>query len=184
MAYREVSIAKSLKLIEPGPLVLISTFDKVNHRPNVMTISWTMAIDWDGGIALTTGPWNYSYQALQAEKECVVCIPSASQVETVVSIGDVSGEDVDKFEKFNLKAVPARSVKAPLIEGCIGCIECEVESYIEEYGIFILRAQHVWIDDDCEDKRMIHAIGDGTFKADGETFDCKHLMADKLPPGV
>ncbi len=184
MAYREVSIAKSLKLIEPGPLVLVSTFDQRNHRPNVMTISWTMAIDWDGGIALTTGPWNYSYEALQELKECVVCIPSASQVETVVSIGDVSGEDVDKFERFNLKAIPALSTQAPLIDGCIGCIECVVEKYIDEYGIFILRAQHVWIDDDCEDPRMIHAIGDGTFKADGETFDCKHLMADKLPPGL
>ncbi|MBR5069816.1 MAG: flavin reductase family protein [Bacteroidales bacterium] len=184
MAYREVAIAKSLKLIEPGPLVLVATYDTVNDRPNVMTISWTMAIDWDGGIALTTGPWNYSYQALMNLKECVVCIPSASLVETVVSIGDVSGEEVDKFERFGLKALPARSTKAPLIDGCIGCIECEVEKYIEEYGIFILRASHVWIDDGCEDKRMIHAIGDGTFKADGETFDCRHLMADKLPPGV
>jgi hypothetical protein len=31
---------------------------------------------------------------------------------------------------------------------------------------------------------MFHAIGDGTFVADGRRFSHRSLMAEKLPPGV
>ena len=41
-------LPKALLFVEPGPVTLISTFD--GHKNNVMTISWTMPIDFDGSI--------------------------------------------------------------------------------------------------------------------------------------
>ena len=66
----EVDIEKALTFIEPGPLVLVTTFD--GQRNNVMTISWTMAIDFAQHIVLTTGQWNRSFNALLEKRECVV----------------------------------------------------------------------------------------------------------------
>lgn len=178
----ETAIERALTFIEPGPVVLVSTFD--GHRNNVMTISWTMAIDFSQHIAITTGEWNYSFRTLMDTGECVVCIPPASMLKTVVRIGDVSGANTDKFKTFGLTPLPAATVKAPLIDGCIACLECKVTDYIEKYGFIIMKVTRVTVNPDCHDKRMIHAIGDGRFVADGETFNCRELMADKLPPGL
>lgn len=178
----EVDIEKALTYIEPGPLVLVTTFD--GRRNNVMTISWTMAIDFAQHIVLTTGPWNHSFTTLLETRECVVCIPPASMLETAVRIGMVSGADVDKFERFRLKALPAQTVKAPLVDGYIACLECKVTDYISRYGFIILEVTRVVENPDCTDRRIIHAKGDGTFTADGESFNCRELMLDKLPPGL
>ena len=116
----ETAIERALLYIEPGPVVLVTTFDGVKN--NVMTISWTMAIDFAQRMVITTGEWTHSFKALMETGECVVCIPSASMIETVVRIGMVSGADVDKFAMFNLTPVPAKNVKTPLIGECIACL--------------------------------------------------------------
>ena len=103
--YEEVPVARALTFIEPGPVVWVTTFD--GRHNNVMTISWTMAIDFAHHIAITTGPWNHSFEALMKTRECVVCIPPAGMIETVVRVGDVSGADTDKFRDFGLTALPA-----------------------------------------------------------------------------
>ena len=178
----EVDIEKALTYIEPGPLVLVTTFD--GERNNVMTISWTMAIDFAQHIVLTTGPWNHSFTTLLETRECVVCIPPASMLETSVRIGLVSGAEVDKFERFGLSALPAQTVKAPLLDGCIACLECKMTDYIDRYGFIILEVTRVVENSNCIDRRIIHAKGDGTFTADGESFNYRELMLEKLPPGL
>lgn len=179
---KEAAIEKSLTYIEPGPVVLITTFD--GKRNNVMTISWTMAIDFDQHIAITTGEWNHSFNTMMETGECAVCIPSAEMLDTVVKIGTVSGADIDKFEKFNLTPVPAQTVQAPLLEECIACLECKVTDYISKYGFVILKVTRVTESTKCKDKRMIHAKGDGTFIIDGHTENRRDLMIEKLPPGL
>lgn len=178
----EARIEEALTWIEPGPVTLIAT--RYGGRNNVMTISWTMAIDFDGHIVFTSGDWNYSFRAIRANRECVVCIPPASMAETVVDIGMVSGEDTDKFRKFALTALPAKTVSAPLVKECLACLECEVEDIVEPYGFVVMKVKRVWVNDEIEDRRILHAVGDGTFYADGERFDFRKRMEAKLPPGI
>lgn len=178
----EARIEEALTWIEPGPVTLIAT--RYGGRNNVMTISWTMAIDFDGHIVFTSGDWNYSFRAIRANRECVVCIPPASMAETVVDIGMVSGEDSDKFGKFGLTALTAATVSAPLVKECLACLECEVEDIVEPYGFVVMKVKRVWVNDEIEDRRILHAVGDGTFYADGERFDFRKRMEAKLPPGI
>ena len=49
-------------LIEPGPVVLVTT--AVGRRKNIMTISWTLVMDFTPKLAFVTGSWNHSFQAL------------------------------------------------------------------------------------------------------------------------
>lgn len=179
---KKVKIEKALTFIEPGPVLLVTTFD--GRKNNVMTISWSMPLDFDGRFALCTGPWNYSFQALRNQKECVLCVPGPEMVKTAVQIGTVSGEDTDKFKKFKLQTCLASQVKAPLLKGCVACVECRVESFLSKYGIFVLKALQAWTDPACQDKRIVHAVGDGTFCTDGEKFNFRRLMRAKLPPGL
>ena len=169
-------------LLEPGPVVLVTT--NSGGRNNIMTISWHMVLDFTPQFALMTGAWNYSYEALMKNKECVIAIPAVDISQKVVEIGACSGSDTDKFKKFNLTPVRASSVDAPLIKECLANIECRITDYIEKYGIFILDAVHAWVDRDRKERRTIHANGDGTFRVDGRAINYRKLMLQKLPPGV
>ena len=178
----ELPIEKAFMLIEPGPVILVTTNDK--GRNNIMTISWHMVMDFTPKIALTTGSWNYSFNALTHTKECVLAIPTIDLAEKVVGIGDCSGAQMDKFQKFGLTALPATDVKAPLISECLACLECRVTDYLQSQNIFILQGIRAWIDQKKQERRTFHANGDGTFVIDGDTVNLRHLMEDKLPPGV
>lgn len=178
----ELPLYKAFQLLEPGPVVLVTT--ACGRKKNIMTISWHMVMDFTPRIALVTGPWNYSFNALMQTKECVIAIPTVDLAAKVVKIGACSGSDTDKFKKFGLTPIKAKLVKAPLIAECLANIECRVIDYIDKHNIFVLDAVHAWIDTERKERRTFHANGDGTFVVDGRTINHRELMLSKIPPGV
>lgn len=173
-------LSKAFTLIEPGPVVLVTTND--GQRDNVMTITWTMVLDFSPVFAISTGAWNHSYAALHDSRECVLAIPAVDMIDTAVGIGTCSGEDTDKFRKFGLTRVKAHHVRAPLIQDCLANIECRVVDIIDRHNIIILEGVAAYFDAARAEQRMIHAVGDGTFIADGVRMNRKAMMRSKLPP--
>lgn len=178
----ELEIDKAFTLLEPGPAVLVTTND--GKKDNIMTISWTMVVDFTPVLAMTTGEWNYSFRALRKTKECVIAIPTVDMLDKVVGIGTCSGADTDKFARFNLTPVKGKMIKAPLIRECLANIECRVIDIIKKHNIVVLEALAAYFDTSRKEKRTLHAVGDGTFIVDGRKLDRKRLMASKLPEGV
>jgi flavin reductase (DIM6/NTAB) family NADH-FMN oxidoreductase RutF len=179
---QKFSLSKAFTLLEPGPVVLVTTYD--GQQPNIMTISWTMVVDFAPVFALTTGPWNHSFAALRKTKECVIAIPTVDLLDKVVGIGTCSGADTDKFEKFRLTPVQASKVKAPLIQECLANIECQLIDYNRKHSVVFLQGVAAWVDAARKERRTLHAVGDGTFIADGRKLDRRKAMRAKLPAGV
>lgn len=179
---KRMKISKAFTLIESGPVVLVTTGDGKMH--NIMTISWTMVVDFTPVFALTTGPWNYSYAALRKFRECVIAIPTVDLIDQVVGIGTCSGADTDKFAKFRLTPVKATHVRAPLIKECLANIECRVIDIVKNHNIIILEGVAAYVDSSRKEKRTIHAIGDGTFVVDGRKLDRRRMMRSKIPAGI
>jgi flavin reductase (DIM6/NTAB) family NADH-FMN oxidoreductase RutF len=179
---RTMKLSKVFTLLEPGPVVLVTTHD--GKQVNVMTISWTMVVDFTPRFAITTGGWNYSYRALRKTRECVIAVPSVDMLDTVVGIGTCSGADTDKFAKFNLTPLPGKVVKAPLIKECIANIECRVVEIIRRYDIVVLEVVAAHQASSPRERRTLHAVGDGTFIADGRRLDRRRQMAGKIPEGA
>jgi flavin reductase (DIM6/NTAB) family NADH-FMN oxidoreductase RutF len=179
---RNLKLRRVFTLIEPGPVVLVTTFD--GNKNNVMTISWTMVLDFTPVFAITTGAWNHSFAALQRTRECVIAVPTVDLLDRVVGIGTCSGADTDKFSKFKLTAVPGKVVKAPLIEECLANIECKVVDLIDKHNIVVLEAVAAHVDPARKERRTVHAVGDGTFIVDGRRLDRRKMMASKLPKGI
>jgi flavin reductase (DIM6/NTAB) family NADH-FMN oxidoreductase RutF len=175
-------ISRVFTLMEPGPVVLVTTND--GHKDNVMTISWTMVLGFAAEFAITTGPWNYSYTALRESKECVISIPTVDLIDTVVGVGTCSGADTDKFTKFNLTRLQAKHVWAPIIKECLANIECRVVDIVTQYNIVVLEGVAAYYDSTREEKKTLHAVGDGTFIVDGRKIDRKKMMQAKLPSGI
>jgi len=178
----QLKLSNTFTLMESGPVVLITTHD--GKKANIMTISWTMVMDFTPVFAITTGAWNYSFAALRRNRECVIAIPTVDLLDKVVGIGTCSGADTDKFAKFKLTPVPAKLVRPPLIKECLANIECKVVDIVEKHNIVVLEAVAAYIDAERKEKRTVHAVGDGTFIVDGRKIDRKKMMASKLPSGV
>jgi len=179
---RRMQISKVFTLMESGPVVLVTTNDGKND--NMMTISWTMVIDFTPLFAMTTGPWNYSYAALQKSRECVISIPTVDLIDQVIGAGTCSGANTDKFKKFGLTPVKGRHVRAPLIKECLANIECRVIDIIKKHNIVVLEGIAAYLDSSRKEKRTIHAIGDGTFVVDGRKLNRRRMMRSKIPDGV
>lgn len=179
---RKLPLNKAFTFLEPGPVVLITTHD--GKQPNVMTISWTMVVDFTPVFAITTGPWNHSYAALRKTRECVIAVPGADLLDRVVGVGTCSGTDTDKFERFGLTPVPGKQVRAPLIRECLANIECRVVDIVRKHNIVVLEGVAAWVDAARRERRMLHAVGDGHFVADGRRFDRRKMMRAKIPAGV
>ena len=179
---RQMKLGRAFTLMEPGPVVLVTTRD--GGRDNIMTLSWTMVVDFTPAFAFTTGPWNHSYAALSKHRECVIAIPTVDMLDTVVGIGTCSGVDTDKFAKFGLTPVPGKRVKAPLIGECLANIECKVVDIVRKHNIVVLEGVAAYMNAGRKEKRTLHAVGDGTFIVDGRRLDRKKMMASKLPSGL
>lgn len=179
---KKLQIGKAFTLIEPGPVVFVSTHD--GQHDNLMTISWTMVMDFTPRFAITTGPWNFSYAALRKSRECVIAIPTVDLVDRVVGVGTCSGADTDKFAKFGLSPIKARHVRAPLVRECLANIECRVVDIVTKHDIVVLEGLAAYVDASRKENRTLHAVGDGTFIADGRRLDRRKMMRSKIPAGV
>jgi flavin reductase (DIM6/NTAB) family NADH-FMN oxidoreductase RutF len=179
---KKMQIEKAFTLMESGPVVLVTTND--GHKNNIMTISWTMVMDFTPIFAMTTGPWNYSFAAIQKTKECVISIPTVDMLDKVIGVGTCSGADTEKFIKFRLTPVKGKHVQAPLIKECLANIECNVVDIIKKHNIVVLEGVAAYFDHSRKEKRTVHAVGDGTFIVDGRKLNRKKMMRSKIPEGL
>jgi flavin reductase (DIM6/NTAB) family NADH-FMN oxidoreductase RutF len=174
---RDLPLSKVYQLLEPGPVVLLTTSHK--GRPNVMTMSWHMMVEFEPPlIACVVSNADYSFAALRATKECVIAIPALKLAEKVVAVGNCSGRDGNKFERCGLSAVKAECVSAPLVGECFANLECKVVNtgLVNKYNLFVLEVLKAWIDPAQKNPKTIHHRGYGTFVVDGEAIKLKSRM--------
>ena len=168
---RALPLSKVYQLLEPGPVVLLTTARK--GRPNVMAMSWHMMLDFEPPmLACVVSEGDYSFAALRATRQCVIAIPAAHLAAQVVKVGNCHGDSLDKFQAFGLTPMPAREVAAPLIKECFANLECRVTDtgMVRKYDLFILEVVKAWIDPAQPDPRMMHHKGYGKFAVDGKTI--------------
>lgn len=174
---KDLPLSKVYQLLEPGPVVLLTTAYK--GRANVMTMSWHMMVEFEPPlIACVVSSADHSFAALRATKECVIAIPALGLAPKVVKIGNCSGRDVDKFESFGLTPVVAERVAAPLVAECFANFECKVADtrLVNKYNLFVLEVLKAWSDPAQKNPKTIHHHGNGRFAVDGEMIKLKSRM--------
>jgi flavin reductase (DIM6/NTAB) family NADH-FMN oxidoreductase RutF len=174
---KTLSLTKVYQLLEPGPVVLVTTACK--GRADIMTMSWHMMVEFEPPlIACVVSSANYSFAALRATKECVIAIPALVLAPKVVKVGNCSGRDVDKFERFGLTPIPAGCVAPPLVAECFANLECRVADarLANKYNLFILEVLKAWTDPAQKNPKTIHHHGYGRFVVDGEIIKLKSRM--------
>ena len=174
---KEFSLAKVYQLLEPGPVVLLTTADK--GKIKVMAMSWHMMVEFEPPlVACIVSSADYSFATLRATRECVIAIPALELAPIVVQVGNTSGRDLDKFEAFGLTPLPAERVAPPLVAECFANLECKVTDtrLVNKYNLFVLEVLKAWFDPSQKTPKTIHHHGYGTFVVDGETIALKSKM--------
>jgi len=164
-------------LLEPGPVVLVSTARE--GRANIMTMSWHTMLEFEPPlVGCVISNRNYTFDILKATKQCVINIPTVELSKQVVGCGNTSGRTVDKFQEFGLTPAVASSINAPLIDECYANLECRVvdDKMVSQYNLFILEVIKAWIDPRKEHPQTIHHLGEGAFMVAGETIHLPSKM--------
>lgn len=177
MIKKSVPLSKIYQLLEPGPVVMVTTSRQ--GRANIMTMSWHTMIDFEPPlVGCVISDQNYTFEILQETKECVINIPTVELISTLVEVGNTSGRSVDKFKKFHLTPERGSQVTAPLIQECYANLECKVVDMhmAEKYNLFILEILAGWIRPSRKRARMVHHCGEGNFVVDGKMI---HLSSNK-----
>jgi flavin reductase (DIM6/NTAB) family NADH-FMN oxidoreductase RutF len=178
MAKKIFPLSKVYRLLEPGPVVMVTTAHK--GKANIMTQSWHTMMEFTPPlVGCVISGRNHSFEALTKTKECVISIPSVELAKQVVKVGNCSGSKVDKFKKFKLTPLPASKVAAPLIAECFANLECKVYDtrMVNKYNFFVLEVVKAWIDPAQKKPRTLHHQGKGVFMVGGDTIKLPSKMA-------
>jgi len=177
MARKSFALSRVYGLLEPGPVVLVTT--ECDGRPNIMAMSWHTMIEFEPPlVGCVISNRNYSFGLLKKTGECVINIPAVEIAEKVVGCGNTSGRNIDKFEKFSLTPAPASRVGPPLIKECFANLECRVADtrMVTSHCFFVLEVIKAWMDPAVKNPRTIHHLGRGNFMVAGEKIRLKSKM--------
>ena len=174
---RELPLSKVYQLLEPGPVVLLTTARK--GRANVMTMSWHMMVEFEPPqVACIVSSANYSFAALRATGECVIAIPARKLATKVVQGREfirprhrqVCGVRSDQ------NAGRARRAAAHRRLLCQSRMQGDRHALVNKYNLFILEVLKAWIDPAQKNPKTIHHHGYGKFVVDGKTIRLKSRM--------
>lgn len=177
------------RYLEPGPIVLVSSAHA--GQRDIMTLGWHTVLEFEPSLVgcMIAGD-NHSFGLIRGSRECVINLPTAAMVDTVVKIGNCSGAQVDKFEAFGLTPQPARKVGAPLIAQCHASFECRLhdDAMVDRYNFFIFEVVKAHVAATPKQPRTLHYTGSGIFVTTGGDVIRRRSMFQKEllwpePPG-
>lgn len=174
-------VEKARRYLEPGPIVLVSS--AWQGERNVMTLGWQTVMAFSPslvGCLISSG--NHSFELVRQSGECVINLPTTELTDTVIGIGNSSGAEIDKFERFGLTTEPAQRVGAPLIRECHAHFECRLvdDSLVDRYDFFIWEIVAAHVAETPAYPETLHYTGDGIFMVAGEVIDRRHQFLPQM----
>jgi flavin reductase (DIM6/NTAB) family NADH-FMN oxidoreductase RutF len=173
---KDFPVSDVRRFLEPGPIVLISSAWK--GKSNIMTLGWQTVMEFTPSRVGCCIFAEHTSSLVKGSGECVINIPTYDLVKQVIGIGNTSGADIDKFEKFGLTAVEADEVDAPLIKECYANFEAKLvdTSLISKYRLFIFEIVKAHVATRPKYPETVHYRGDGVFMISGRNVSYRKLF--------
>ena len=164
-----ISPLDARRLLGGGPVALVSTAWRSNE--NVMPAVLVTPLSFDPPlIGIAVHPSRHTHDMIKYSEEFALNLPSRELLHHCQLLGSMNGIDVNKLELTKLPTFRARYVDAPLLEGCVGYIECGLEDAytVGDHTLFVgkvVAAQiekeafdETWLLDD-PDLKPLHYLG-------------------------
>lgn len=183
--FTAVDLAHASRLINHGPTVLLTSAH--GERSNIMAAAWSMPVEFTPPrIAVVIDKKTFTRELVAASGAFGLCLPGAALADLTYSVGSASGRDVDKFERYGLRAGRAPVLGVPVIEaGCAAWLECRLisephteDAYDTCFGEVVSAAAdarifaggHWNFREDNTELQTIHHLGGGVFVRAGGTI--------------
>ena len=167
----DLPVSKIRRYLEPGPIVLVTSAHGAER--NIMTMGWHTVMELTPSlIGCVIAGDNHSFGVIRRSKECVINLPTTELTDQVIGVGNTSGAEIDKFEKFKLTPHKAQEVNTPLIAECHASFECRLAdgSLISKYNFFIFEVVKGHVAASPEHPETLHYTGDGVFMIAGKVI--------------
>ncbi len=191
-----VQLSHASRLLNHGPTIIVSTMHE--GRRNLMAAAWSMPVEFTPPrIAVVIDKSTYTREQIARTKTLALNIPCRALADLTFTVGSVSGRDdpmpaEDKFTRYGIASFQGPALGLPLVEGCIGWMECRVidEPHTEQaYDTFFVEAVSALSDtrvfangrwDLNEHNRPLHTLhhlGAGLFAVAAETVQGRVMDA-------
>ena len=109
-----------------GPVALVTS--TWHGAASVMPLAWHMPVSSDPPlVAIAVERSRHSADVIAHAQEFALNFPTRPLLHHVQYLGALHGDRVDKFEATQLEVFAPTHISAPLIVGCAGWVECEVQ---------------------------------------------------------
>jgi flavin reductase (DIM6/NTAB) family NADH-FMN oxidoreductase RutF len=121
----------------PGMVAVVTS--RYNGKQNVMASGWHTYVGSSPGIyGISIRKETYTYQLIEQGGVFGVHFMPASFSEMIQAVGTFSGQDIDKFDKFNIPYEQGLKTDIPVLTEAYFAYECKVMN-VTSYG------DHEWI---------------------------------------
>ena len=179
-AKRDFPVARAREILEPGPVVLVTSHWQ--GRTNIMTMGWHMIMEFTPSLVgcIIAGS-NVSFDLIRKSKQCVINVPTLDLAKQVVGIGNSDGDMIDKFAVYGLTKRKATKVAAPLIKECFANFECVLADgkRISKYNMFIFEIVKAHVAPKPRLPKTMHYRGKGLFTVPGRIVDLHKQFSRK-----
>lgn len=167
----DLPVSEIRRYLEPGPIVLVTSAH--GDQRNIMAMGWHTVMEFTPSlVGCVIAGGNHSFGLIRRSKECVINLPTTALTDQVIGVGNTSGAEIDKFEKFKLTPHKAQQVNAPLIGECHASFECRLAdgSLISKYNFFIFEVMKALVAASPKHPKTLHYTGDGVFMIAGKVI--------------
>ncbi len=189
-----VELCHASRLLNHGPTVLVSSAS--DGRRNLMAAAWSMPVEFTPPrIAVVIDKSTYTREQIVRTGRLALNIPCRALADLTYTVGSVSGRDAsmpagDKFDRFGIASFSGPALGLPLVEGCIGWLECQVisephtEQAYDTFFVEVVSAQadprvfangHWMMDGRHPQLHTLHHLGAGLFAVAAETVQATVL---------
>jgi len=174
---KDFPVSNIRQILEPGPVVLVRSAWK--GKNNIMTMGWHTVMEFSPSlVGCVIANNNVSFEMIRKSRECVINVPTADMVDEVVGVGNCSGDEVDKFQRFRLTPAAGAIVAAPLIRECFANLECRIADarLLKVYNFFIFEVLKAHVAATPKYPRTLHYRGKGVFITSGRVVDKRRIF--------
>jgi flavin reductase (DIM6/NTAB) family NADH-FMN oxidoreductase RutF len=121
------------------PKVAVIVTASTRGKDDAMTAAWHSSISLRPPLyGVAVAPKRFTYQLVTASREFGINFIPLEKASLAAAIGGTSGQQMNKFEKFNIKKEKSLKTTAPILEDAYAAYECKLVD-TKSYG------DHIWV---------------------------------------
>lgn len=184
MARQTLPETEARRLLNGGVVTLVTT--SWHGGENIAPVIWHTPLSVVPPlVGIAVHPSRHTHDMIRFSENFVLNIPTPQLMRHVHYAGLVSGADTAKMEALRIPTLKASVVQSPLLQFCIGWIECGLEDAIRvgDHTLFVGRVVAVSVDDEAfdglwklegaEEQRPLHYVGGPYYAALGPRVEAQ-----------